>query len=470
MKKVIIFISLFATPFLFTQAQKLWTLQDCINQALQSNIQVKQQQLNSNLSKLQYNQSIASFFPSINGSANHVYSNGQTLDPITNEFVSSLVQTNNFGISANLVLFNGLQQLNTLKQKQYDFLASKYDVEKMKNDISLTIAVSYLQILYNIELLNVAKNQFEISKEQVARTQKLFQAGSVAKGNLLSMEAQQASDELLMVNAQNQLDISYLTLVQLLDLKDTQGFEIVKPELSNPEASSLLQTVDEIYNKALGTQPDILSANYKIKSAKKGTSIAYGNLSPSLSLNGSVGTGYSENNTDRVVTSTSMALIGSTESGEPVYSPMQNYVMNKIPFKEQLNQNVYNSFGFYLSVPIFNKWQVQTGISTAKIGLKSAQLNLENTQNQLYKTIQQAYTDAKAALNKYNAASKSVDAMSESFNYVQQKFDNGMVTTLDFNDAKTKLLKAKSDALQAKYDYIFRLKVLDFYQGKALTF
>ncbi len=450
-------------------AQKIWTLEECIHSALDNNIQIKQQQLSTLVSKLQYDQSIASFFPSINGNATHVYSSGQTIDVFTNQFVDGLVQSNNFSASANLVLFNGLQQLNSFKQKHLDFLASKYDLEKIKNDISLTIAISYLQILYNTELLEIAKKQVELTKTQVARTKTLYDVGSVAKGTLLGIESQLASDELSLVNAQNSLDLSYLTLAQLLDLQSTQGFDIVKPSLSLPDANSLMQQVDEIYGKAVSIQPDIKSAELKVQSARKGLSISRGMMSPSLSLMGSVGTGFSEASSSVSVLQNGFSTIGFTESGELVYAPAFEYQYGKIKFWDQIDKNVNNSFGLYLNIPIFNKWQTNTMIGTSKISLKNAELVLQNTKNQLFKTIQQAYADARAALNRYNASTKSVEAMTESFGYVQQKFDVGLINSIDYNDAKNNLLKAKSELLQAKYDYVFRLKVLDFYQGKPIT-
>ena len=471
MKKLVVISLIFFALFPVTiKAQKIWSLEDCLTYALSNNIQIKQQQLSAVVSKLQYNQSIAALFPSFNGGASLVYNNGQTVDMFTNQFATSTVQSNNFYISSGVVLFNGLQLLNGLKQKQIDFLTSKYDLDKIKNDISLTIATAYLQVLYSIELLEIAKNQLAITKQQVGRTQILYDAGTVAKGTLLTMQSQEASDDLQKVNAQNQLDIAYLTLVQLLDIKNEEGFEIVKPTFLLPDASSMMQKVDDIYEKALGIQPEIKSAELKVQSAKKGLSISRGMYSPSISLNASYGTGYSgasKNITD--VTLSGSQISGVTESGELVYSPVYDYTYEKTKFWDQVDKNQNKSIGLYLNVPIFNKWQTQTAIGMSKVQLNSARLSLQSTQNQLYKTIQQAYADAHAALNRYTASAKSVDALYESFGYTEQKFNVGMVNSIDFNDAKNNLLKARSELLQAKYDYVFRLKVLDFYQGKPIT-
>jgi outer membrane protein len=471
-KSALLLSGLFLIPFFgHTQVEnsKIWTLEDCITHAWSYNIQVKQQELSTQLSKFTYNQSIAAFFPSINGSATNVYNYGQTIDPYTNSFASNRVQSNNFYLSGNVTVFNGLSVLNSMKQKKLDFMASMYDLEKMKNDIALTIATAYLQVLYNMEMLDIAKGQIEITNQQVARTQILVNAGTLARGSLLTLEAQQASEELNVVNAQNQLDLSYLTLAQMLDLPSATGFEIEKPAVVLPDASALLVNPTDIYQNSLGIQPDIKSAETKVLSAKKGVSIALGALSPSLSLNGSWGTGYSGASKDITVTPGDPTLIGYTGSGEFVYGPSFDYTYQTKSFSDQIQANENKSFGLYLNVPIFNKWQVQTGISSAKVQYKMAELNLQNTQNNLNKTIQQAYADAVASLNRFNAALKSVDAYQEAFKYTQQKYDVGLVNSIDYNDAKNKLVKSQSDLLQAKYEYVFRIKVLDFYQGKPLT-
>lgn len=450
---------------------QVWSLEDCILYAWSNNIQVKQQQLSTQLSKLQYNQSIAAMAPTVNGNITNVYNYGQTLDMYTNEFATNEVRSNNFALSSNVVLFSGLQMLNTMKQRRLDFLASTYDFEQMKNDIALTIATSYLQVLYNMEMLDVAKGQIDITLQQVERTRVLVTAGALANGNLLTLEAQLAGEELNLVNAQNQLDLSVLTLSQMLDLPSPQGFEIIKPTVIMPDASALLGNPSEIYQKAVTLQPGIKSAEVKVQSARKGLSIAYGALSPTLALSGSWGTGYSGASTEITGYTLGEPIpIGYTGTTfETVYGPTYDYTRQTRPFSDQIKDNENKSIGLYLSIPILNRWQVQTGIRTARVQMNMSELNLQNTQNNLNKTIQQAHADAIAALNRYRAAEKSVSAYEEAFKYTQQKYDVGLVNSIDFNDAKNKLAKSRSDLLQSKYEYVFRIKVLDFYQGKPLN-
>jgi len=282
--------------FSSSQAQevKLWNLKQCIDHALANNIQIKQSKLNIDLASENLLQSKASALPSVNAFASHNYNFGRTVDPFTNDFVTERIQSNSFSISGNVTLFNGLKTLNTIKQNQYDFQASKYDADKVINDMTLAVAGSYLQILFEKELKGIAKTQVEITKEQVERTKKLVKAGIQARGNLLDIEAQYSMDELNLVEAENRLDMAYLNLAQLLDLEYDKSFDIADPQITLDEQTSVMGTAGQVYTAALSVQPQIKSAGEKLKSAEKGVAIAKGQISPTLSLGGSYGTGYSD--------------------------------------------------------------------------------------------------------------------------------------------------------------------------------
>jgi len=465
-----IIITFFSFCFLNSIAQKVWTLDDCISYAYQNNIQIKQQQLNTDIKKLDVTQSKAALLPNLNASASHAYNFGRTIDMYTNDFATSRVQSNNFYISTGVTLFNGFQLLNTLRQNIIDKEVSEYELEKLKNDISLSIATAYLQVLFNYEILDIRLNQSEISKQQLERTRLLVEAGTLAKQNLLAIEAQVAADNLQYVNAQNQLALSYLTLAQMLDLPSTEGFEIERPLIDITLLNFPTQTPDYIYNTSLILQPEIKTAELKLKSAYKSLSIARSSVSPNLYLRASYGTGYSgasKEITDVVLFD--YVPIGYTQSLELVYGPSFNYITQVKPFKKQLDDNLNQSVGLTMTIPIFNGLQSRTSINKAKILIKNADYNLQNTKNQLNKNIQQAYADAKSAHNRYLASLKSVEAYEESFIYMEQRFNLGMLNSLDYNDAKIKLDNAKSELLQSKYEYIFRLKILDFYQGKPIN-
>ena len=455
-----------------TNAQKSWTLQECIDYAIKNNIQVKQNELNAESAKQTLLQSEAGTLPSLNGFASHSYNFGRTIDPFTNQFANDKVLSQNFSLSSSLTLFNGFQTYNSIKQSQYSYIASKYDIDKMKNDISLNIATGYLQILFNEELLNVAKSQLDASAKQVEQTEKLVEAGKLAKGSFYDIQAQLASDELSLTTVQNQLDLSYLTLIQLLNMDSVGSFKIVKPEINLPAEPILTSTPIQIYTSAITTLPEIKSAEFKLKSYEKSLSIAKGGISPRLTVSGSYGTGYS--GASKVLAGTPVLTgyqpNGSiTSLGDQVLSPTYDAAFQVKPFSDQYNDNINKNIGLQLRVPLFNGLQTKVSISKAKILKQNADYNLDLAKRQLFKTIQQAYADANAALKKYYATVKAHDAIRESFKYAEQKFSLGVVSSLDYVTAKNKLTKAESDLLQAKYDYVFKTKVLDFYQGKPIT-
>jgi outer membrane protein len=451
-----------------------WTLEQCIDYALKNNIQIQQSVLNTELSEVNLTQSKANLLPSLNGNASHSYNYGRTIDRFTNQFATKQVLSQNLSLSSDITLFSGLQNINTIQEYKYNYLASKYDVDKMKNDVSLNIASAYLQILYSMEGVEIARNQMAITNAQVERTKKLFEAGSVAKGTLLDIQSQAALEELNVTNAQNQLDISYLSLAQFLNMPSAEGFSVVKPDLTVANETLLASNPSQIFTIAVSNLPEIKSAEYKVKSADKAIDVAWGGISPRLSFSAAYGTGYS-GASQRILKQPLFQGFdpnGSiTSGGDTVLSPSFSAPSyEKIPYSDQYKDNVNKSFGFYLTVPIFNRLQTKSAIDKARIQKLNADLTVASSKLQLQKNIQQAYADANASLKKYNATQKAVDAMKESFKYIEQKFNVGMVNTNDYNDAKNKLIKTQSDLLQAKYDYVFKTKVLDFYQGKPLKF
>lgn len=466
MRKLSILIILCFT-LLNVFSQDKWTLEKCVNYAIENNIQIKQSDLNVKYSKNALTQSKFQILPNLNANANQQYSFGRSIDPYTYEFSDNNITSSSFSINSSINLFNGLQTINTIRQNKINLLAGIQDVEKLKNDIALNIAAAFLQILYNEDIYEVALLQKDITTQQVERTKKLVEAGSLANGNLLEAEAQLATEELQVINAENQLSISYLNLKQILDLDTVENFKIDKPEISSPEEKVYLPSVNQVYSEAVTNLPQIKSAELKVRSNSVGLAIARGKMSPRITMTGSYGTGYSSSRMLGKYIPTTVT-IGQTASGEDVYGSSFIYNTEKYPFNDQIKDNASTSLSFGLSVPIFNNWYVNSGISNAKISLLNSEYNLELARKQLYKEIQQAHADANAALNKFFASKKAKISIEESFNYTQQKFDVGLVSNLDYNIAKNNLAKAKSDMLQAKYDFIFKTKILDFYRGNQI--
>ncbi|MCK4879699.1 MAG: TolC family protein [Bacteroidales bacterium] len=454
-------------------AQQLWSLEGCIQYAMENNIQIKQSVLNTEYNENLLKRSKLGQIPSLSGSTNYTYSWGRALDQTTYQFTDNQqINSISMGLSSYTNLFNGLQVRNTILQNKLNLMASYEDVQKVKNDISLNIAAAYLTIMFNKELLAVTKNQLEITGQQVERTRKMVDAGKLARGNSLELQAQFASEELNLVNAENQLSISLLNLQQTLDLPIDTAFDVVIPELADPDEDPLVVDALEVYRIAEQEMPEIKSAMLSLESAEKGLAIAKGGRSPQLYLSANFNTGYSDIREQVVNLSDPVQLpIGITAGGETVYTidPQQIPEYGAYPFFEQMRDNTSTGVGLGLSIPIFNGWNVNTNIANARIMHENAQFDLQSKKLILYATIQQAYADALAALKKFNATQQALTSMEESFKYTEKKFEVGLVNTVDYNMSKNQLIATQSDLLQAKYDFIFRTKILNFYQGEPIT-
>lgn len=470
MKNVIVLAVLFliGAPMV---AQQKWTLQQCIEYGIKNNISIMQADVNQQINKVSYEQSKANILPTLNGGATHTYNIGRTIDRYTNTFANSTVLSQNFYLGTQVTLWSGLAQYNTIKQNEYSYKATKETVEQRKNDLALNIATNFLQVIYNNELVKISQNQVDISKEQLDRVKKLVDAGSLAKSNEFDVAAQLASDEYSFISAKNNYALSMLSLKQLINLDTLNNFEIEKPDFAEPQEALLNSTAWDVYQTALKNQHNIKSAEYSLLSSEKSLSAARGRVSPSLSFSGSIGTGYSGLG-QRVVSYTPTGLynVYATGAGIPVMDPNEISipVLEKTPFADQFKDNVNKSVGFTLNVPLFNGLSTYSSIKTAKLQTLNSKYNYDLTKQQLYKTIAQAFADAQASYNKYNAAKLAEQAAEQSYNFTKQKYDAGAISAFDFSTAKNRWLKSQSDVLNAKYDYIFKLKVLDFYQGKPL--
>lgn len=470
----IILIAILAAFIPGIKAQQVWSLERAIEHARTNNLQLKQQQLLVKAAEADALQSKLDLLPGVTGNASHVYNYGQTIDRYTNQFATSRVQSNNFYLQGGVTLFNGFQKLNYIRQTQLDLMASIQDIERYTNDLSLNIATFYMQVLYYKELVNIRTNQLAITRQQMDRMRKLVDAGTMAAGEGYIIEAQIASEESALVQAENLLDISMLTLTQLLDLPSTEGFDIEVPELSVEGEPAITNDPEAIYNYAVNNMPEIEAARLREQSGMKQLARARGLHSPTLSLSGSWGTGYSGASTvpgDQ--TPGDVVPIGytSTTAGDTaiVYTQTFNTTFTEKPWSDQIRDNNNQSIGLYLSVPIFNGWQTRTAVSKSKIALENARLDVEVQSLQLRKTIYTAWTDAKASLKNYAAAIKKINANRESFRYAEQKFDVGIMNSVDYNNAKKELTNAESELIQSKYDFIFKSTVLDFYMGKPLS-
>ena len=431
----------------YPQSRK-WTLEECVQYAIDHNITIRQQEINTLYNKNQLRQTRIGQLPSLNGNTNYSYQRGRALDQSTYSFTQK-VNYVGLNLNSSLTLFNGLQTRNTLKQQKYILEASLQDLQKAKNDISLNVALAYLQILLDKELLEVAENQLEVTQQQIERTKELVAAGSLARGSLYEIEAQAASEEVQLINARNALDIAYLDMTQLLELDSTEGFEIIVPEINIPDSGYVIPPVNLVYSDALNLMPEVKSAELGVKRSEMDLLIAKGARMPRLSLSGSFNTYFSDN---------LKKVLG--------VDPVTGVIYGNYPFGEQFKDNQTWGITLGLTIPIFNGWQVKTGVDNARLYLDNAKYQYDFTSKQLYKEIQQAYADAGGALKRYLASQRTVASALESFRYNEEKFNVGLINTVDYNASKNQLTQAQSDMLSAKYEFFFKVNVLEFYRGK----
>lgn len=472
-KKSVIFFLLALILAFSAKSQQVWSLEQCVNHAISNNLQLKKQMLMVESAQADLLQSKVDLLPGITGNASHAYNYGQTIDRYTNQFATSRVQSNNFYLQAGVTLFNGFQKMNLIKQNQLNLLASEQDADKYMNDMSINIATFYLQVLFYKELVQIRSNQLDITCQQVQRMQKMVDAGSMAEGDLFTVEAQLAGEESSLVSAENDLEISLLTLSQLLDLPSTEGFDIEVPQLSVQGDPSIVGSPDQIFTYANEHMPEIKAAEYRLQGSQKQLARAKGTYYPSLALSGSWGTGYSGASQIIDQQSPINPLIGYAvgPQGEnlEVYTYGYDYTYKTKPWGDQIKDNNNQTIGLYLTIPILNGFQTRTAVSKSKIAVESSRLDLELQQMALRKTIQQAWSDARASLKNYSASLKKQEATSEAFRYADQKFSVGVMNSVDYNNAKKDMTNAESEVLQSKFDYIFKTTVLDFYMGKPLS-
>lgn len=459
------------TAFSQTVETGRWSLQQCIDYALEHNLAVQQQRLSTDLSAESKVAADNAWLPSLNAGASHAYNFGQTIDRFTNQFATQMVQSNNFFIGANMPLFNGFEIKYNKEQAAVNYAAALKDVEVTENNIVLQVSNAFLQILFANEILAAAEQQAQLSSEQLEQTQKLVKAGVQPVSAQYEIEAQLATENLRVTEARNQVTLSELALKQLLQLEASSAFEIDVPSITEASISNGLSTAGTIYDAALTAMPEIQSSELKLEASTLTEQIAKARYYPSLSFSASAGTGYSGLRKE-VISSTldGATEFGFTNAGEIVYVPNYNVVTQTVGFGSQLADNLNQTISVSLSVPIFNRFSTRTSVNRARINAEIAELEVERTKNQLRQDVEQAYADALAAKQSFESTKTVVDARTKAFEFAQTRFKAGASNSLEFNTAKNQLAQSQSDLIRAKYNALFRLKVLDFYQGKPIVF
>ncbi|MFD0761803.1 TolC family protein [Lutibacter aestuarii] len=436
--------------FITVQAQdKKWTLQECVNYALENNISIKQQELNKELIEEDIITAEGNFYPSLNASASQNFNFGSYIDNYGGR-VSRDSRSNSFSLGTGVTLYNGQRNKNTLLRAQKNLEAAGFDLEENKNNIMLFVVNSYLNVLLNKESLKIAEEQVSISESQVEKVKNLVEAGSQPRANLFEAQATLATNTQQLVTAQNNLDLSLLSLAQLLQISH-KGFDVEDVVLNINAASLIYNDTDVIYNTALGNLPEIKSAEIAVENSEVAIDIAKGAFLPSLSFSAGLGTSYQHNQGQKDV----RAILD--ENNNVVYVPNG--------FGKQLEDNLGYNFGFSLNIPIFNRFQTKSNVARAQINKERFELALLDKQVKLRETIEKAYADAKASLNQFVAAEQSLKAQEESFKNAQVSYNSGVMTSFDFDQVRNRLVNSQSSLINAKYNFVFRTKLLEYYLG-----
>ena len=440
MKRILLSLALLAPAL--AGAQDLshpWTLQECLDWALEHNLNVKQSELNVAQREIQLNTSKNAYLPNVSGSSNESVNFGRGLTE-DNTYTTGATTTNtSFSIGAGMNLFDGMARPNNVKLSQLNLDAALADLERARDDIRVSVAKAYVQVLYDYDIVDVAKDQLKLDQAQVERLQAMVENGKASQAELSQQKATLAQSDFTLVQAENNLRNALLDLSQLLDFPNADGFSIVKPEIA--VGDHLLARPEDIYADAVEQRPGVKAEQIRLNGSDLSIKIAKAGFSPTLSLSGGMGTSYYTN----------------TRSLYP-----------QDGFWQQLSHNFSPYVGLSLSVPIFDRFSARNNVRTARLNQTLQQITLDKAKQSLYKEIQQAHANALAAEAKYRSASEAATASEDAFILAQAKYENGKATVTEYNEARTRLAKARSDKAQAACEYLFQSRLLDFYRGSAL--
>jgi len=467
--KTVIVVALFSIGVVSAQ-QKKWTLQECVEYAVEKNISIKQAELNLEGAEINKLNAKGNFMPSVNARLNHSWNIGLNQNITTGLLENITTQFSSVGLNVGVDVFKGMQNVNRLRRANLSILANKYQLDDMKDDISLAVANSYLQVLFSRENLIVAKAQYAVTEQDLKRVKELVDSGVVPKGDLLEVEATAASLEQQIISSENNLKLSKIGLAQLLLIDDYENFDVANEDFIVPNSLILDNSPKTIFEKAITFRNDIKLSETNIEIAEADIKIAKGALLPTLSA--SYGYDTRASYQDRVVgselnTDNPTRSIGVVEAtGQSVVSPnFRRITGGPAPIFSQFSDNDGHSIRLNLSVPIFNGFATRNNVKRNKVNLKRSKLQLEQNKLDLENTVNQAWNDTKASLKTYEAAEKTLEARKLAFEYSRERFNVGLMNSFDFSQAQSRVDNAEAQVIRTKYDYIFRLKVLEFYFG-----
>jgi len=434
--------------FSFVQAQKDLDFNTCLKIALQNNLSIKEALINVETAENNYAQSKFEFLPNLNANWSGSRSFGTTFDNI--RFIRTTQETNSSNVSASssLPIFNGFRLQNNVKQLKATLDATQHSVDRTKNDIITNVALNFLQVIFDQENLVIAKNKLGIIQQQYERAKKRFDAGIIPENEVLNLSSQVSTEKLNVINQENLLIKDRTTLIQAMNLDPFDEYTILKPDLSVFRTENELPNIDSVYTYALTYMPEMQESMSRITSSTLSFKITQSSLFPTLTLSAGIFTNYTSNG---------------------VFDPITFQVVD-VPYFTQLQDNISQSLSLNMSIPIFNRRTIYRNIKNAQLNVKLANVQLENTKNILVKKIQQAYQDAYASKNKFLVTQEQLSSLKLNYNNSKMRYENGILDLLSFNESLNNLTRAETELLQAQYDFIFKYKILDLYQGKEIKF
>lgn len=474
MKQLLLSVCLLALSWQTSQAQtsgEAWTLERCIKHALQNNLTVRQTAAQLDNAAADLMQSRMNRVPTLNANGSLSINNGRVIDPFTNTFDTRTIESNQIGAQAGVPIFSGFQINNNIKAQRFSFMASQQDLEVTRNNIALSVANFYLQVLLAQQLLEVAESQLDITRGQVDRTERLVNAGALSLDNLLNLKAQQGNEELNVINARNNFTNALVNLALLLQLPEPDQFAIVPITRLEP-GLQLQADIQGVYTSAESNQPQIKAAELRMQQARYSLAAAKGARMPRLTAFANMSTVYASTS-QRIIDPTPI-VNGSTPIGivegtnQVVVRPNISFATEVVPRFTQFGNNLGYGAGLSLSIPILNNWQVNTQIRRAQNAQTLSGIQYESVKNQLFTDVARAVTDYKAAWTRLQANERNIEAQRESFKFSEARFNQGLLNAVDYLNTKNRLQIAEANLTQARYELLFRAKILDFYLGKPI--
>ncbi|MGN6567166.1 MAG: TolC family protein [Flavipsychrobacter sp.] len=456
-----------------TQAQSadVWTLQRCVKYAIDHNISIQQDVLNARLAKYTLLQSQLAQLPNANLSASYGRSYGRSIDPTSNQFIDANYDFVSVGGTSNVLLFGWFQQRNLISKNKYSLLASKSDLDQLKDDVSLNVATGYLRAILAKEQIGVSKKQVELSMAQLDQTRKFYNAGRVPELNVAQLESQVATDSSNLISSIANYTSTIIDLKTLLNIDFSEPFEIIAPDVKVADQVTIANlTPDDVYQEAHKHFGAIKAADYRVTSAQKGVNAARGALLPQLSFGVQIGTNWASTYKQVSRYDTAFVPIGyvNNATNDLVYSPQFVPVLANTPFGTQLNNNFRQTYALSLTMPLFNGWQSQYAVKQAKYNMNTQELNKYQAELNLKQSVYKAYSDATNSIQKYYAAVHAAESAERAQDFAKKRYDLGLTSTIDYLTTQNTQYAAESNMLSAKYDLIFKLKVIDYYLGKEL--